>query len=1056
MKEAVSVKSLWKQRYVVLGLVCVSCVAGRGGWGQEPVEPCNPVVPVLLVTGSVDGSEASVLAEGLVDGGNGGLVEIRTGADVPVADEPYADELTSDELLDSGDYFYRRVISAQRIGPGSLVDAPLLTLTVRGQVKIYCQRLFEARIVADFTDGPPTVEIFAGQPLVTTLPITGPGGAVYFPGMTFCGRHVVELEMSPGINDEAIDGGRFVFHTSAVGRVTTGESYLWAQGGEGRKGGRGGNGGIIRFCGNNGGLSASINVDGGQGAAANPPALGGRGGNGGQVSVRVNGGDEVCRVSFYCYGSGGDGGDGAAGGGAGGTGGRIAVEAKDVRSLAIGVSGGRGGAGGNAGGNQQGSAGSDGGAGGQGGTVWCTAETLEHPGSIHVNGGSGGAGGSGGYGDPGGAGGHGGDGGPGGTLDWTANDITLGGGLLYGGNGGNGGAGSGSYAGNGGRGGDGGLAGQAAQLFGLESVLDAEGLAPGMTVSEAQYPNGLDFRWYDGLRGRGGNGGGSGNGKGGDGGNGSVGGDGGDAYTLTATAGDGGDGCPEQTCSGIGLCVVVPYPAWVELQRWAPRPGTGGRGYSGQVEGADGSIGDCAFNEAVAVVRPQMPCTALLTIDLQADLNNDGLIESDRLEVGDAVGVREYLFVNDDVSNGSWDNEDPDAPTGSPDDDTQQIRIEVNGASPEAERGIWFEHPAMDHLEFYPSAQCSPDEMIVFPVVITEWSEIPAEMFIRARPTEMTEQISGALELHCGSPDGSVSYGSDSIELAVVRAPGDSDYFNAAVDYIHESNSRYHLQDIFYGQEVVTVVTMRRRSVRMTALDAYWGTLPVLNDIYEVADAFGFYSVFINGNFRIDQDDPVQHLGILVHNGCVAPISADSSESSHWLAGPEGYYVAQKADGTFEFAQGEVPVFRDESGNISGVAGGIVEAMGGLNTRWDSIASKGGSYTIIAALDADNGTELEELLVLAQEKPRADFTTATSNQVLAVRNSLLDSGADEHRMCTNDGGASTALALKDPDGSVRVKNRGARHSTLMDLDYWQIFEKRIYTYLLFETDRPRR
>ena len=205
----------------------------------------------------------------------------------------------------------------------------------------------------------------------------------------------------------------------------------------------------------------------------------------------------------------------------------------------------------------------------------------------------------------------------------VATSADLAGLAIQGGNGGAGGSGgragwSGSVGGTGGPGGDGGLAGEAGRLIGMDAILEAKGLAAGMSVTLEQYPDCLSFRWFDGLAGDGGNGGDGGiaetGGNGGDGGCGTRGGKGGDGYS-TGNGGNGGDACSAEGCSQTGLCLIDDgWPEWpFELYRWSARPGSGGEGGSGGSElppgadGAEGSFCVCDVNEAAVLPKPSMP-----------------------------------------------------------------------------------------------------------------------------------------------------------------------------------------------------------------------------------------------------------------------------------------------------------------------------------------------------------------------------------------------------------------------------------------------------------------
>lgn len=617
MEETLRERSRRTQIQAVLGFVLICCAVV---WGQPADESRDPELSALRIAGSADGSNAPYAPAEPMDGGNGGVIEICTGLDVPL-EGGATEDLTGSVFLPSGEYFFRQVATPQRIAANfDWSTAPPLTLRVQGEVVIYCEGLFDARIEGDFSLGSPSVTVYAGDPLVRGSSSNRLSHNVY-------------LNMSAPDTNEPLDGGRFTFHTSAVGRAPFGHpiygdpslgdhATLSVKGGEGRYGGSGGHGGAIRVCARGPGLVAF--VSGGDGGDALKPATdGGRGGDAGEICVATDG--DPGRVVVSCGYGAGKGGDGGAGmapnsieaagqGGDGGSGARIAVTAAEVLLNAQ-VPGGHGGQG--AGTFNLGQAGATGGAGGQAGTVWCEADIVDFAIAPDLRGGNGGTGGSG---ASGGDGGRGGNGGPGGTIDCLATDVTIDGAWAYGGHGGSGGNGGQTWSEAGGRGGDGGLGGEAAHLIGLEAILQPQGLVPGMSATQAQFPSGLNFLWYDGQPGSGGNGGGSGMAAAGDGGDGWVGGAGGNALYLGAIAGNGGDAW--SGCSGTGLCVVIDSYGWPMPGSIPHAPGRGGEGFAGGPGGADGAFSDCDFNPAVPLEQPQMPCDSAAAIDPEADLED--------------------------------------------------------------------------------------------------------------------------------------------------------------------------------------------------------------------------------------------------------------------------------------------------------------------------------------------------------------------------------------------------------------------------------------------------
>ena len=112
---------------------------------------------------------------------------------------------------------------------------------------------------------------------------------------------------------------------------------------------------------------------------------------------------------------------------------------------------------------------------------------------------------------------------------------------------------------------------------------------------------------------------------------------------------------------------------------------------------------------------------SLRPVELYSDLNNDGeLTSADGGLVGKpyASGASEaekdkgteFMFANDNLSNGAWDKEDtttPGKPDDADDDDAEPIFVGI-GALPD-ESKVWLEHPATAGLKFYRDRECTEE-----------------------------------------------------------------------------------------------------------------------------------------------------------------------------------------------------------------------------------------------------------------------------------------------------------------------------------------------------------
>jgi hypothetical protein len=199
---------------------------------------------------NIVGSNANPLTElsstEPTSGGNGGNVEIFSGVVVNVGDGRDGDLNRSIEL-DPGEYFYGYIALTEL--PSKIGESKFLTITIRGHVIIHCQHIFQAIIRADYADRsePPILEVYAGYPRAPERDFETSIG------------HEVCLDMSAPASEIPLDGGSFIFHTNAVGKVI---AALQVDGGYGYNGGKGGNGGSIKLYANDGviqahGLSAS-------------------------------------------------------------------------------------------------------------------------------------------------------------------------------------------------------------------------------------------------------------------------------------------------------------------------------------------------------------------------------------------------------------------------------------------------------------------------------------------------------------------------------------------------------------------------------------------------------------------------------------------------------------------------------------------------------------------------------------------------------------------------------------------------------------------------------
>jgi hypothetical protein len=268
----------------------------------------------------------------------------------------------------------------------------------------------------------------------------------------------------------------------------------------------------------------------------------------------------------------------------------------------------------------------------------------------------------------------------------------------------------------------------------------------------------------------------------------------------------------------------------------------------------------------------------LLPFAFFSDLNNDGITNSSdaRLKMialstaaddQDKERAIEYMFVNDNLSNGLWDVEDAGDSTGGAtrnrpsdqtnDDDTQEIALKCDYET----GAVWFEYDEggdqgntdtpLSHLQFYRTAECTAE--VTFPFVLSAQNKLPKKLYVRTKQSwAPTEQIAGRFVMNYGAADQSKIWGADEMPLTIVAKIGDAKYFQAARDYVMENNAPFHVRDWKKSGVSVRVVSMREEATHFYALDIRdtkrFTALPPLRMAAMIAEPFvQDHSVIING-----------------------------------------------------------------------------------------------------------------------------------------------------------------------------------------------------------------
>lgn len=467
--------------------------------------------------------------------------------------------------------------------------------------------------------------------------------------------------------------------------------------------------------------------------------------------------------------------------------------------------------------------------------------------------------------------------------------------------------------------------------------------------------------------------------------------------------------------------------------------------------------------------------------ELNSDLNNDGIINAtdsalrtasvkpDSTDEAKDKGT-EYLFVNDNISNGLWDKDDPLLPVdelGFPetddDDDVQKIKT-VCAATYGA---IWFEHPIISKLAFYPNKQCNSDEKLAFPFVLSETNHLPEILYIRAE--EVTVQVEGDLVMILGKADKTETWAEDKLKLTIVKELGDTKYFHATRDYILENNTELFVHRKGYPSDdpdtEFTVCAMREEATRMEPVETRYrgpNQSPLLG-IGAVVSNRPDLTVVTNGNQVFFSDGWKPSFGLsdanhkisdkchgrLIYSGVSSFASSDNTDSTtippgSELAGIEGNYIAQNHYGPFMFGMGRVP---DGPSPWMG--------LGGLSTNYSDQTRANLPQTIVGYAPVLEGGK--GIVFTASQPPLGGGNTGFPSGGRAP-----ELAADAHRsgvpampgaptgryklLILDSGRTSVALAHVNPSGTLRVQFSGAKHS---GSPYY------VNTYLGFKSTRPR-
>jgi hypothetical protein len=439
-------------------------------------------------------------------------------------------------------------------------------------------------------------------------------------------------------------------------------------------------------------------------------------------------------------------------------------------------------------------------------------------------------------------------------------------------------------------------------------------------------------------------------------------------------------------------------------------------------------------------------------VELITDLNNDGKITSadnTLLSAAYKTGATdeekekgtEYIFSNDQISNGAWDKEDnttPGKPTSAKDDDDAK-EIKLNIATTFGE--VWFEHPAIDAMTFYKTKECNASEKIDIKTSakfqISATHPLPEKLFVR---------VDGALNLPEASPEQlgelklmlKISNSSQSIEAAkifftVVQKMGAKHVTQAIQDYILEKNVSCYYGVLTYpnGADSVYYAAMLKKQTSLIGINARTLTAKGIDEVAQQVP-WKNQTIIINASYNYvppgssEEDSEgfyVSHRGELFSGGSW-DTSCSQKASVIDPANP-WKHISSTAPGIFSNgAGGDMPT------GASDGSGGLTNEIDGV--RWTAVA------------DSKFNTE-DHLLFIGSSENKETVNKFAADLIWASSN-----GGLEWIQC--DGGASIGMAVANPNGQLNTVVAAERHHTaymLLPRIAW------LKTYLGFKAIKPR-
>ncbi len=420
--------------------------------------------------------------------------------------------------------------------------------------------------------------------------------------------------------------------------------------------------------------------------------------------------------------------------------------------------------------------------------------------------------------------------------------------------------------------------------------------------------------------------------------------------------------------------------------------------------------------------------------DVLSDLNNDGTTDSADAALRDKAlasadpetveRATEWLLTNDTQSNGRWDGSDPANPKGNADDDDlQELRVKVSPV----QGLVWFEHPALAYLAFYPTRAC--DKKLRFPLDVSR-TPLPETIYLRAEGLEKLKTnaflplADGDLVLKAGDKPNGKALAESRLHLRLVRGMGDPGHLSALRDYIEENNTTHYVKTQAMPGGNVTFVVFLEEMVEMRGINAALGRGGKGDrGIGEVASdpRWGDCSAVINCTYTFDDSDDRgfarKHNGKLISQGVWdQSCSVDSLSDPIPVPGnPGGKGTWKKQDPRYLISRGRGQV--EFGGPEAECPADAREGTGGLRPNHFFANGVEFPFNIVGEL----AVRKQKLLYMAVAD--AGWKGNSNSFYLPFK---AGSNADTLFHCDPIG--SVAIAVADPAGALRVRmNPGFRH-----------------------------